>query len=158
MTSEGDSRRRRTRLRGRLSTWVTVYGVALALIGFWPQPVDSGAGHLLRLISRVFPLLSYERLEFASNILLFVPLGVGLALMLRRSRYLVMPIALLVSLSIESVQAVFIAARTPSVYDIIANVSGAALGLVAVAVVDARRRRGARHAAVAHRRESTMEL
>jgi len=51
-----------------------------------------------------------------------------------------MPVALLVSLAIESVQAVYIAARTPSVYDIIANVSGAALGLVAVAVFEAWRR------------------
>lgn len=140
MTRELDHRRTRPRLWGRASTWVAVYGIVLALIGFWPQPVDSGAGGFLRLITRVFPLLTYERIEFGSNILLFVPLGVGLAVLLGGSRYLVMPVALLVSLAIESVQAVYIAARTPSVYDIIANVSGAALGLVAVAVFEAWRR------------------
>jgi len=140
VTRELDHRRTRPRLWGRASTWVAVYGIVLALIGFWPQPVDSGAGGFLRLITRVFPLLTYERIEFGSNILLFVPLGVGLAVLLGGSRYLVMPVALLVSLAIESVQAVYIAARTPSVYDIIANVSGAALGLVAVAVFEAWRR------------------
>lgn len=158
MTSEADPRRPRPPLWRRASTWVVVYGVALALIAFWPQPVDSGADRLLGVISRVFPILTYQRIEFGSNILLFVPLGVGLAVLLRRTRYLVMPIALLVSLTIESVQAVCIAARTPSVYDIIANVSGAALGLVAVAVIEARRRRDARRAGVARRREPTMEL
>jgi len=142
----------------RASTWVVVYGVALALIAFWPQPVDSGADRLLGVISRVFPILTYQRIEFGSNILLFVPLGVGLALLLRRARYLVMPVALLVSLTIESVQALFLADRTPSVHDIIANVSGAALGLVAVAVLDARRRRRTRHTRFAQRREPTMEL
>jgi len=140
-----------------VSTWVAVYGVALALIGFWPQPVDSGAGRLLRFITRVFPILTYDRIEFGSNILLFVPLGVGLALLLPTARYLVMPVTLLVSLAIESVQAVYIAARTPSVYDIIANVSGAAIGLVAVAVFEAGRRRAQRPGST-QRPESTMDV
>lgn len=127
----------------RVSTWVAVYGVVLALIAFWPQPVDSGAGAgaFLAWVTDRFPLLTYPRIEFAANILLFVPFGVGLALLLPALRYLVMPAALLVSLAIESVQAVLIAARTPSVYDIVANVSGACLGLIAVAIADALRRR-----------------
>lgn len=137
---------------------MVVYGVALALIGFWPQPVDSGAGWLLRRITRLFPLLTYERIEFGSNILLFVPLGVGLAMLLTRSRYLIIPVALLASLTIESVQAVYIAARTPSVYDIIANVSGAALGLVAVAVFEVWRRSRQRRTGSTHSLESTMDL
>lgn len=154
MTEGVDPRRPRRHRWGRVSTWVVVYGVALALIGFWPQPVDSGAGWFLRITTRLFPMLTYDRIEFGSNILLFVPLGVGLAMLLTRSRYLIMPVALLVSLTIESVQAVYIAARTPSVYDIIANISGAALGLVAVAVVEAWRRR----TGFTHSRESTMDL
>src|SRR5690606_8924036 len=116
------------------------------------------AGWFLRIITRVFPMLTYDRIEFGSNILLFVPLGIGLALLLRRSRHLVMPVALLVSLTIESVQAVYIAARTPSVYDIIANVSGAAVGLVAVAVFETLRRRRARLSGFTQRPEPTMDL
>ncbi|MFD5213481.1 VanZ family protein [Microbacterium sp. NPDC058345] len=125
----------------RVSTWVVAYGVILALIAFWPQPVDAGAGDFLRwLVDRV-PLLTYDRLEFGSNIVLFVPFGVGLALLMRRLRYLIMPLALLASLAIESVQAVLIAERTPSLYDIVANVSGACVGLVAVVLTEVLRRR-----------------
>lgn len=140
-TASGPQRPPRTPFWRRLSTWLVVYGVALALIAFWPQPVDSGAGRLLRWITAHFPLLTYSRFEFGANILLFVPLGAGLALLLPRMRHLVMPVALLTTVTIESVQAVLISARTPSVYDIIANVSGAAFGLVAVAVIESWRRR-----------------
>ncbi|MFD5224618.1 VanZ family protein [Microbacterium sp. NPDC058342] len=119
-----------------MSTWVIVYGVVLALIAFWPQPVDSGAGRVLGWITAHFPLLTYDRIEFGANIVLFVPFGIGLAMLLPTLRYLVLPAALLASLTIESMQAVLLAARTPSVYDIIANVSGAALGLIATVLVE----------------------
>ena len=125
----------------RISTWVAVYGVVLALIAFWPVPVDSGSGGFLRWVTAHFPVLTYARIEFGSNILLFVPFGVGLALLLPKLRYLVLPAALLVSLAIESGQAIFLAQRTPSLYDILANVSGAALGLIVLVVVEAVRRR-----------------
>ena len=121
----------------RISTWVAVYGVVLALIAFWPQPVDSGAGRFLRWVTDVFPLATYARIEFGSNILLFVPFGVGLALLLKQLRYLILPLAILASLTIESGQGILIAARTPSVLDIVANVSGACLGLVGVVAYEA---------------------
>ncbi|SJN40746.1 hypothetical protein FM104_11045 [Microbacterium esteraromaticum] len=120
---------------------MAVYGVALALIAFWPEPVDSSAGALLRWITKTVPGLTYARIEFGSNILLFVPLGIGLALLMPRLRYLVMPIALLVSLGIEAAQAIFLAARTPSIYDIVANVSGACLGLVIIVAAQEWRKR-----------------
>lgn len=126
-----------------LSVGATVYTIALVLIGLWPQPVDSGAGPLLRWITDHVPLMTYERIEFGSNILLFVPGGVGLALLLPRMRYLVVPIALIASVAIESVQAVLLTDRTPSIHDVIANVTGACVGLVgAVVFQEIRRRRG----------------
>ncbi len=129
----------------RLSSWIVVYGVALALIAFWPQHVDSGAGPFLRWVTTHFPLLTYQRIEFGSNVLLFVPLGVGLTLLLPRLRYLVMPIALLTTVTIESVQALFLGGRTASVLDVIANLTGAALGQVGLLVVqEVIRRRRAR--------------
>ena len=126
----------------RTSTWLLVYGVALALIVFWPEPVDSGFSPLLRRISMMFPFLTYERIEFGSNILLFVPLGIGLSVLLRSHRHLVVPLGFLGSLTIESIQAILIADRTPSVLDIVANVAGACLGLVAVAAVEGLRTAG----------------
>ena len=138
---DADAPRPQAPLWHRISTWVAVYGVVLALIAFWPVPVDSGAGGFLRWVTAHFPLLTYGRIEFGSNILLFVPFGVGLALLLPKLRYLVLPSALLVSLAIESGQAIFLAQRTPSLYDILANVSGAALGLIVLVVFEAVRKR-----------------
>lgn len=117
--------------------WLVVYGVLLAAIAFWPVPVDSEAGPLLRAITRAFPLLTYERIEFMANVAMFVPLGVLLTLIIRRRRWLVLPIALLVTVTIESGQALLLAARTPSVWDVVANTAGACLGML-VAVVGER--------------------
>ncbi len=111
------------------------YLLALTLIALWPVPVDSGAGPVLRLIGRGLPLFTYARIEFGANILLFVPLGILLALILQH-RHLVVPIAFLATVGIESVQALMIDRRVPSVMDIIANVAGACVGLVIVAFVE----------------------
>ena len=119
--------------------WLAVYAVALALIAFWPVPVDSGAGGLLRAISAAVPWLSYDVIEVTANILLFVPLGILLTLVLsRRRRWMVAPIALGVTLLIEVSQALFLAARTPSIRDILANLVGAVIGLAIVIIVERR--------------------
>lgn len=127
-------------MRMLVPRWIlAAYVVVLTLIAFWPVPVDSGAGGLLKAITRVFPILTYARIEFGANILMFVPLGVLLALILSRSRYLVLPIAILVTATIEGVQAIALDRRTPSVLDIVANTVGACLGLLIVALIEALR-------------------
>ncbi|HEX5728262.1 VanZ family protein, partial [Microbacterium sp.] len=100
---------RPSRLIARIA--LTVYAIVLAMIALWPVPVDSGAGDFLRGVNRVFPALTYERIEFSANILLFVPLGVLLMLLLRR-RFLILPIALVVTVGIESAQALLLDRRT----------------------------------------------
>ncbi|GAA1954063.1 VanZ family protein [Microbacterium aquimaris] len=117
------------------------YLFTLTLIAFWPSPVDSGAGPLINVITRIIPVLTYARIEFGANILLFVPLGVLLTLILR-DRALVLPIAIVLTLGIESVQGVLLDRRTPSELDIIANTAGACIGLLGVAVWRWWRRRG----------------
>lgn len=126
--------------------WLVVYAIMLALIVFWPVPVDSGAGGSLRAVTRLIPALTYARIEFGANVVMFVPLGVLLTVIIRRERWLVLPIAVLTTLTIESVQAVALPARTASALDIIANTAGACLGMLAVAVAEhvARRARAAR--------------
>ena len=119
---------------------LVVYGTVLALIGFWPSPVDAPAGPLLRGVTRALPWATYARIEFGANILLFVPLGVLLALILRQ-RYLVLPIAFVTTVAIESLQALVLARRTPSVMDIVANVTGACIGLLIVVFLEWSRRR-----------------
>ncbi len=112
-----------------------VYLFLLTLIALWPTPVDSDARPFLRAVARIVPVLTYPRIEFAANILLFVPFGLLLALILRQ-RYLIVPIAFVASVTIESVQALMIDKRVPSVMDIIANLAGACIGLLIVAVAE----------------------
>ncbi len=114
---------------------LTLYGISLAVIALWPVPVDSGAAGFLRRVGRVLPMLTYPRIEFSANILLFVPLGVLLMLILRR-RYLILPIAIVVTVAIECSQGLLLDKRTPSLLDIIANTAGACIGMLIVAAVE----------------------
>lgn len=116
------------------------YIAVLAAIVLWPSPVDQGATGLIARIAAVVPALTHARIEFAANIVLFVPLGALLARILPRHQHLVIPAAFVVTVAVESIQAVLLAARTPSILDIVANTAGACVGLLAVAGVDARRR------------------
>lgn len=117
---------------------LVVYAAVLAVIAFSPTPVDREATGLLREVARIVPLLSYGVVEFTANILLFVPLGALLALALPHRRGLVVLISLAVTLAIESCQALFLAQRTPSLRDIVANTLGAAVGLVVVLILERR--------------------
>ena len=130
---------RDTTWRGRARNpriWLSAYAIVLALIAFWPVHVDSGAGPFLRAITRAIPLLTYSRIEFTANILLFVPLGFLLTLILVRERWMVLPIAFLTTVIIETVQAIALSARTPSVLDIIANTAGACAGMLVAGFVE----------------------
>lgn len=139
---KAESRRLHPRL-ARLTrdprAYLLAYALLLTGIAFWPVPVDRGAGPLLRLITRAIPALTYDRIEFAANILLFVPLGLLLTLILTRNRWLVLPVAFLATVTIECVQALLLDARTPSVLDIVANTAGACIGVVLAVFIDALR-------------------
>ncbi|WP_431779997.1 VanZ family protein [Microbacterium aurantiacum] len=122
-------------LRSRLPALVLLaYAAPLAAIAFWPTPVDRGAAPLLRTVTRWIPVLTYDRIEFAANIALFVPFGVLVGLLVRQT-WLVLPLAFLTTLGIESAQAILLDRRTPSVMDIIANVAGACVGVLIVVFV-----------------------
>ena len=120
--------------------WLAVYAAVLAAIAYWPVPVDRDAGPLIRLLVRVLPGLTYEAIEFGANVLLFVPLGVLLAMILRR-RWLGLPIAFGVTLAIELGQALLLTERTPALSDAIANLLGAAIGMLGVIAVESARSR-----------------
>lgn len=128
--------RRQTGVLRRPGAWLLAYGVALAAIAFWPTPVDAGARPLLRAIHALVPLLTYSRIEFAANVLLFVPVGLLVTLVLRDRQWLVLPLAILATVTIETVQAVALHARTPSTLDIIANTAGACAGMAVAALVE----------------------
>ena len=84
------------------------------------------------LIERAYrPILM--PLEFIANIVMFVPLGFGFALRLRKQTVaallLILWISLIATLTIESLQ-IFLPSRTPSHTDLIANTAGGGLGFV----------------------------
>lgn len=122
--------------------WLAAYVVVLALVAFWPVHVDRGMGPFLRAVTRALPFLTYARIEFSANVALFVPLGVLLMFILRR-RYLIVPIALVATVGIESGQALMGGARTADIRDIVANLTGACVGMLAVAALERWRRRAA---------------
>ncbi|NYF15388.1 hypothetical protein HDC37_000200 [Microbacterium sp. AK009] len=116
------------------------YGLALLAIAFWPTPVDRGAGPLLRAITRAFPWLTYDAIEFTANILLFVPLGILLAVILRAERPLLLPVILATTLLVEGGQ-LLLPERTATLRDVLANTLG---GLIGWGIVELRGRRGRR--------------
>jgi glycopeptide antibiotics resistance protein len=115
--------------------WLAGYVVALALIAFWPVPVDRAAQGLVAAITRAVPFLTYDVIETAANVVLFVPLGALLALVLPRRALLVLGIALVATVAIELAQAALLPERTPSLRDVLANLCGAAVGLSIVLLV-----------------------
>ncbi|HET9348232.1 MAG TPA: VanZ family protein [Arthrobacter sp.] len=128
--------------RGILLTALAVYLIGLAVVGDWPTPVDRPLAGLLKdLIDAVrgYPLtagITYMHVEGAANVLLFVPLGLMVALLLPVRRWWLAGVAgALISAAIETVQYLALSQRQASLGDVVNNTLGAVLGAVAVRVV-----------------------
>ncbi|MFC7847709.1 VanZ family protein [Arthrobacter sp. NPDC057388] len=124
-------------------TVLALYLAALAFVAFWPTPVDRPvAGRLQAVLfalhhSGVPELINYNFVEFASNIVMFTPIGMLAALAFpafHRGRIVLS--AFLASCSIELGQKVFLHDRFPSAMDIVANTAGAMLGVWILGVVE----------------------
>ena len=108
------------------------------MIVFWPLPVDRPTAGEIREAGEVVrqagaTAVSYSRVEIASNVLLFVPLGV---LAFPRVPWWLVPVGCLVlSILIELTQFVLLADRFASIVDGGANVVGAILGAVLVRLI-----------------------
>lgn len=124
--------------------------IPLALIAFWPTPVDRPVQGLLAetlsfLHRHGMPgWLNYRFVEAAANVLLFIPVGFVSALSFPHKRWWqIGTLGLLVSGCIELGQLFFLHDRFASPTDIVTNTSGAVIGatLAAVAVkrLEARR-------------------
>lgn len=122
---------------------LAVYLVVLAVVAFWPTPVDRPvAGRLQTVLFALHhaglpQLLNYNFVEFASNILMFAPIGTLATLAFpafHRGRIVLA--AFLVSCGMELGQLLFLHDRVPSAMDIVANTSGAMLGIWVLGVVE----------------------
>ena len=129
-------RQRRHGLLRRGAVWTALaYVVALAMIAFWPTPVDRGAhgsisSAVLWLHAHGVPTwLDYSAIEFTANIALFIPVGLLVVVLTSSRRWWLGPaIGALVSTVIELGQLAFLPERFATVNDVIANGLGALLG------------------------------
>jgi len=133
----------RTDAAGPARALLALYLGALAFVAFWPTPVDRPvAGRLQAMLfalhhSGLPELINYSFVEFASNILMFTPIGMLAALSFpafHRGRIVLS--AFLASCCIELGQKLFLPDRFPSAMDIVANTAGAMLGIWVLGVVE----------------------
>jgi hypothetical protein len=132
-----------------LATVVIVVGI----ITFSPGPPDPSGQQALRSFLDHAHLhglprwISFNKIEFGSNILMFVPIGLFGALALPPPRWLIVPAAIMGSLAIEITQASGLPDRVGTPRDVISNTLGALIGyvlaclLIRVVQRNARRRR-----------------
>lgn len=130
---------REQRQRAVILALTVVYLVCVGMVTLRPAvPSESGwVGRVLRWLGRWPPTgwIGLDGLEFGSNIVLFVPFGmVGAALLGLRRWWLVMALGVATTCGIELAQRA-IPYRFSDPGDVVANTAGAALGLVATAVM-----------------------
>ena len=102
-----------------------------------PAPLDQGYSssieRLLGVLHRngVPTWFGYNRLEFSANVLMFLPVGFLLTLLLpRKAWWLAILICLGLSGAIEYTQSVLLTERFATILDVIANSSGAIVGVI----------------------------
>ena len=132
---------------------LAVYLVALARVTLWPRIGADDAFDVVHntvtwISARSVPL-TYDMVEFAANIVLFVPLGILVSLLApHRPAWAVVCLGLATSAVIELSQLLFLPDRVADVRDVVANTLGTALG-VALLRAAGRRSRIRRPAATA---------
>jgi VanZ family protein len=125
-----------------VSVLLAAYLLGILIVTLTPTPVDRPhEGTLSRVIEEMHGRglggwVGYTQLEFAGNVLLFLPAGFLAALLLpRRDWWLAAVLAPAFSALLECAQAVFLPDRVSSVRDVLANgaggAAGAALGFLA---------------------------
>ncbi len=128
------------------------YIACVLVVTLWPSPPDPGSNAwVLGLLDwahavgvpEAFDLVTAE---VVANVLMFVPLGLLLASSARTPRpWLAVAAGLALSAAIETTQ-IALPGRVPTVTDVVANTSGAAIGTAAVVAVRAWRGRRTRPA------------
>lgn len=129
-----------SRFRRRVVTvLLALYSVFVLVITLTPEMpgtslVGRVVGRLLRSLHArgLFPTADYLTIEFIGNILMFIPLGVFVALLIpRRAWWTLLLIGTAFSGFIELFQALFLPTRYPEVRDLVSNSSGFLIGAAA---------------------------
>jgi glycopeptide antibiotics resistance protein len=140
--------------RIRRWAWRALWFIAAVVLGitFWPTPVDRpvhlALGRLIAYLHRhgLPEWITYASVESASNVVMFVPIGVLIAIIAAPSRWWLSAFfGLIASVAIELTQLVFLPQRFASAADVVANTAGALIGgviIVALRQILAARRAG----------------
>ena len=121
-----------------------LYLLGVARMTLWPDFASPDELDALRslvawLTGHGVPV-TYDGVEAAANVVMFVPFGVlGGLLVSRRHRATVVAAGCAVSAAIETSQLLFLPTRVATVQDVVLNTAGAAVGLLGFVVVAARR-------------------
>lgn len=115
-----------------------IYLAVVARLTLWPAPASPSTFDLVRAVlswlSQIGVPLTYAGLEAVANVIMFVPFGVLVGLLLRRS-WLVVLLAFCLSAAIELAQLLFLPTRVPTVQDVVLNTLGATLGVLGLRLV-----------------------
>lgn len=120
---------------------LVAFCAVVAIITFWPGPPDPDGQQalrefLVRAHANGLPgWITFGKIEFGANILMFVPIGLFGALSLPRHRWLIIPAAFAASAAIEIVQHAGLPERVGSFRDVLANGLGATVGYLLSCVV-----------------------
>ncbi|WP_189013978.1 VanZ family protein [Paenarthrobacter histidinolovorans] len=113
------------------------YLLSLAVIGFWPTPVDKPINGALTSALKYLHRLGvpgwfdYRFVEASANVAMFIPFGALLAMALpTQTWWKLASSGLLASICIELGQLLFTTARVPSLGDVVTNTLGAMIGIV----------------------------
>jgi hypothetical protein len=126
-----------THRRPALWAWLLAALLAvLAVVGFWPTPVDAAArgpleSSLARLHAAGMPhWVDYAVVEAGANVLLFVPIGFAATAALRCAWWQAAALGAVVSSCVELGQLLFLQHRYPSLIDVAANTGGFMVGFL----------------------------
>jgi glycopeptide antibiotics resistance protein len=121
-----------------------VYGAFVAAATLSPTPLDQGyqssINRLLAVLHRngVPEWFGYSKLEFTANIGMFIPLGLLVAMLFpARLWWLALLICPAFSVAIELTQSVALSSRFATASDVIANSSGALIGITCAVILHA---------------------
>lgn len=121
-----------------VTTALVVYLALVARLTLWPAPAPSSTFDVVRAVldwlSGWGVPITYAGLEAGANVVMFLPFGVLVGLLVRRS-WLVVVLGFALSATIELAQLLFLPSRVPTVQDVVLNTLGAALGVLGLRLV-----------------------
>jgi glycopeptide antibiotics resistance protein len=119
-----------------LTFFTLAYLAVVAWVTLGPQPLDDSADSLLWRFLDLFERhevtswITYDRVEFTANILMFLPIGLFFLLLLGRRRWwLAILFGFFLTVVIETAQ-LFIPGRVSDIRDIESNTIGAVIGVL----------------------------